>query len=293
MTKKQPHVLLIDINNITSMIRHASVKTPKSHQRKEEFVPQLILKETLDYIGRTARDFKATSIAIACDHGSWRKDVFPEYKQGREPDIYHDEKIEATEMAIRFFDEMTSAKVIRVKKAEGDDIIAVWCREQEGTFTTILSSDKDFEQLVRPGEVQLYSPTQKKFRESEDPEYDLFLKCIRGDRGDNIKSAFPRVRETVLKKAWEDPLEMQNLMETVKDEQKVGEAYRFNRQMISFEHIPESLCARILEVIEQPPAGTFNEIRILQYLSECSLKKYADMMEPYYHILRRTPVLKA
>jgi hypothetical protein len=46
----------------------------------------------------------------------------------------------------------------------------------------------------------------------EDIDYWLFLKLIRGDTGDNVPSAFPRVREVKLKEAFSDSYKMLNLL---------------------------------------------------------------------------------
>lgn len=37
--------LILDMNNLSAMIRYSCIKTPSSSQRKEPYVTQLILKE--------------------------------------------------------------------------------------------------------------------------------------------------------------------------------------------------------------------------------------------------------
>lgn len=288
--------LVLDMNNISAMIRFSAVKTPSSSQRKEPFVTQLILKEMLDYIGRQARDHKAQAIVVGCDsRRPWRRQKYPDYKAGREPDVYNDERKEATDLAIRFFDECTNARILKVDNTEADDVIAVWCQESEGVENVILSTDKDFEQLVEEGKTSLYSPTKKKFHEPEERDFQLFIKCIRGDKSDNLHSAYPRVRETVLRKAWDDPLEMQNLMETVtKDGHKVGDGYLFNRSMIDMAEIPSDVWQTIRNEIHQLHASrNFNDMAMLRFLTEAQLREHASMMEPYHRILKGVPTLRA
>lgn len=229
-----------------------------------------------------------------CDgKNTWRRKQYPEYKAGREPDVYEPEKREATDTAIRFFEECTNAMVLRVPGAEADDLIAVWCRHSRGVNNIIMSTDKDFEQLVDE-HTSLYSPTQKKFRTSETREYDLFEKCIRGDKGDNLPSAFPRVRSTRLKAAWEDPVEMQNLMEETPPVTgvKVFDQYEFNRKMIDLSLIPPMVEQQCLDAIQNAPKGNFSDMRMLRFLTEVELKKHADMMEPYHRYLKGRPVFQ-
>lgn len=286
--------LIVDLNNLIFITRYASVKTPSRSQRKEEFVKELIFKETLGSIVYFANTFKADSIVIACDSSDvWRKDIHPEYKAGRDhDDVYYRETIDAADMTKQFFRECTNSAVIEVPRTEADDIIAVFVQESDGVDNVILSSDKDFIQLIDEN-TSLYSPAQKKWRESDDGEYELFLKCIRGDRNDNVLSAYPRVRETKLKEAWEDPYKMQNLLETVrKDGKKVKDAYDFNSNLIDLSKQPSDIRQDIVDALHRPYNNNFGELKMLGWLGKHNLKEHADMLSFKERPLKKKFVLK-
>lgn len=135
-----------------------------------------------------------------------------------------------TDKFIRFLQEKTNASVLRENGIEGDDFVARWIDTHQEDEHIILSNDSDFIQLLS-NNVDIYNPTGKylltkdmalndegsiayieriitetkndikiKMKKSfpvevPDPEYELFKKCIRGDAGDNIMSAYPRCSE--------------------------------------------------------------------------------------------------
>lgn len=272
--------LIVDLNNNVFSTRYSKIKTPGRNQRKEEYVTELIFKDMITYIAKFANENKANSILIACDSPHvWRKDLYAEYKgASNHEDVYYDECIAAANLCKEFFRECTNSSVVEVPRTEADDIIAVFCQESEGVENIILSSDKDFIQLIDEN-TRLYSPTQKVWRESEDPDYDLFVKCIRGDKNDNVMSAFPRVYATRLEKAWNDPLEMQNLVETVrKDGVKVGDALDHNRSLIDLARIPDYIKNDIRAAITKPAQKAFGEFRIARFFTKNNLKKFNDIL---------------
>lgn len=279
---KKHHNLLVDLNNIVFATRFSKIASPSSAKRKEEYVPELIFKDALIAIVKYANEFKTNAIVIACDSPRvWRKDIFPEYKANRDhADIYYEETIEAANMLKTFFRDCTNVAVLEVPRTEADDIIAVFCQESDETvMNTILSSDRDFVQLIDENTF-LYSPSQQKQRTTEDAAYDLFFKCIRGDMNDNISSAYPRVWEKKLKEAWEDEYKMLNLMETVrKDGVKVGDAYSLNKNLIDLTAQPPEIKKQIIKEIRSPVQRKFGELRMMKWLGDHNLKKFANMIQ--------------
>lgn len=285
--------LVVDLNNNVFMIRHATIKTPKRNERREQFVKELIFKELVKYVVTFANEHKCDSIVIACDSPKvWRKDLYLDYKDSSHEDVYYEDCIEAANLAKEFFRTCTNSIVLEVPHTEADDIIAIYCNESEGVENIILSSDKDFMQLINE-RTRLYSPPQKKFREAEDPQYELFFKCIRGDRNDNIDSAYPRVRETKLKEAWDDPMAMQNLLETVRrDGKKVGECYDFNKKLIDLTMQPDWVKNDIRAAITTSQSKNFGEMRVMAFFGKNNLKKFSDMLTYKERPLRGQPKWK-
>lgn len=280
--------LLVDLNNIAFTIRRSSLKDPKRNERKDPFARELIFKEVVSHIVRFAVKHRVDAIAIMCDSPNvWRKDIYPEYKKRDDvEDVYFEDCINAINMIKDFFRECTNSGVYSVDRAEADDLIAFMALYSVGVSNLILSSDRDFVQLIDE-RTRLYSPPQKIFRTCEDAGYELFLKCIRGDKNDNIYSAFPRVREVVLKAAWEDPCEMQALMETVrKDGKKVGDVYAFNKSLIDLTAQPLDILKAMLAAFDEKQPANFSEFKIMRYYTEHFLKEYSDSLSTMYRPLR-------
>lgn len=184
---------------------------------------------------------------------SWRKDIYPMYKGNRPGEFakktekeQEDHKLlqEAFDDFVNYLDTKTNITVLQNKRAEADDMIAIFIEAHPDDRHILISSDSDFFQLLRHPNVMLYDPvkdiqirrdgvydddgnklsfivdTNAKIKVGKpDPdfevardwyEYALFLKCVRGDKTDYIFSAYPGVREkgsskTVgIREAYED-----------------------------------------------------------------------------------------
>lgn len=176
------------------------------------------------------RRFKADHIIITTDQNSWRKGVYPAYKLNRvserlkktpkeqEEDI---EILNAAKDFFEFFRNKTAIPCVRFDGAEADDIIATCILDNPDCDHIIMSTDRDFYHLVSSN-VMIFDPTMKLYitldgvfddkfepvidaktgkpKHMGEPEWNLFKKCIRGDRSDNIKPAYPRLREKGTKK---------------------------------------------------------------------------------------------
>jgi len=156
----------------------------------------------------------------------------------------------------KYLSTKTNCSVIRCPTAEADDVIARWIALHPQDEHTIVSSDSDFVQLVAPN-VQLYNgiddhlftvdgafddkgrklafeiKSDSKIRVGKaDPNFVvpenyqkwiLFMKCMRGDPGDNVFSAYPGVRVNGTKNKI-------GLTEAFADRDKKG--YNWNNMML-------------------------------------------------------------
>ena len=93
--------------------------------------------------------------------------------------------------------------------------------------------------------------------EQFDPEWSLFMKIIRGDSSDNIRSAFPRVREDRLRRAYQDQggLEWNNLINDsfrlLEHSQPVRPLYERNRMLIDLREQPDQIKMHADEIIRE------------------------------------------
>lgn len=149
-----------------------------------------------------------------------RKNVMPEYKSTRgikritNFDSFEDiedensAKINQISRLVHYL-QCLPIKVGTIEKAEADDMIAYLAQQLPQRFNsniTIVSSDKDYIQLVSP-KVTLYRPTQKKFYNTQEvlaelgvlPKNYILVKCLLGDGSDAISGIKGLGLKTVLK----------------------------------------------------------------------------------------------
>lgn len=195
--------------------------------------------------------------------------------------------------------EHTSITTLAAQGLEADDLVAGFIRKHPQDEITLISSDSDFVQLLKFPNLTIISPDSGKPQTLEEynnsAEYFLFVKCIRGDKTDDVMSAYPKVRETRLRKAFfEDPYEMTQIMETKwtdqdKIEHVVKDIYNENRIFIDLDLQPPHIKQLIENVIDTEMEKTkkFSFFHIMKFLGKYDLKKVADSIEQYKELLSR------
>ena len=149
----------------------------------------------LNNIRKLKVKFKPAELIIAMDANSWRKKEFIYYKAKREDDK------KASDINYKdFYQAMTEFKeelqqyfpfiTIHVRDAEGDDVVAILVHElhNKRKKITIASGDKDFKQLLKYKNVQLWSPRFEKFLTVVDAQEDLLRLILGGDSSDGVPS---------------------------------------------------------------------------------------------------------
>lgn len=185
-------LMVVDALNLAFRYKHA-----KSHDFAEDYVK---------VIDSLKKSYKAGKVIITCDQGSssYRKEIYPEYKQNRS-DKYADQTPEEALEFEMFFEEFNRAvelvaekyPVLRFNKVEADDI-AAYIVKQIPQYAVdevwLISSDKDWdllinEQVNRFSYVTRKEVTHDNWNEHYDcePEQYISIKCLMGDSGDNVK----------------------------------------------------------------------------------------------------------
>lgn len=177
----------VDAASAINLVRHSTLATLLSYKR---------------LYGR-----QYGQMVIATDgRNYWRRDLFEYYKWSRKQmrkdskldwQLIHDVTNQFKEEFMAYF----PYPVIRVDKAEADDVIAVMCEfTQEHELITIglesdipqptliLSSDGDFKQLHKYSNVRQWSPLLKKYvtASKDGIAFDLMEKIVKGDGGDGV-----------------------------------------------------------------------------------------------------------
>lgn len=153
------------------------------------------------------KSYKSSKLIIAGDMGasSYRKNLYPEYKQNRK-DKYADQTEAEKEAFELFFEEVQGIlaryesegifQVARFQGVEADDIAAyIVSKRKRYNLEQIwlISSDKDWDLLVTPGVSRFSYVTRKEvthdnWHEHYDFDVDSYIsiKCLMGDSGDNV-----------------------------------------------------------------------------------------------------------
>lgn len=180
---------------------------------------------------------------------------------------------------------------------EADDLMAGVVQEYNTTHDiVIVSSDKDLMQLLRYDNVTLIDPAtdEKRTLDKHDNNADFFMfeKCIRGDMGDNVGSALPRVRSTKIKLAFDDTYEREKMMHTTwKDQEgkefQVQTLYNENKLLMDLSCQPDDIKALIKSTIENAIAdpGKYSHFHFLRFCGKYDLKRVSDQVEQFVPML--------
>tara|TARA_B100000683_G_scaffold73718_2_gene72422 strand:- start:266 stop:1318 length:1053 start_codon:yes stop_codon:yes gene_type:complete len=157
----------------------------------------------------TIRRLKPTRVVIVFDGkggSNRRKSVYKGYKEGRTGLTklnrlagYEDLEDQQVSMRNQFkrlieYLQILPITMTYIDYVEADDIIAYLANHYFKKEVTILSSDKDFLQLVNE-RIQVFTPTKKKMYTEKEvvedygvtPQNLIFYRVLMGDKSDNIK----------------------------------------------------------------------------------------------------------
>lgn len=154
------------------------------------------------------KSYKARWVVIAADQGSssYRKQLYPDYKQNRKDKFAEQTEAERAAFELFFEDyqqtleyirQNTTYPVIQFKQTEADDIAAYIAQivdEYPVDHTWLISSDKDWDLLISDKVSRFSYVTRKEVTANNwHTHYDfpqdayISVKCLMGDSGDNVK----------------------------------------------------------------------------------------------------------
>lgn len=313
--------LLIDTANMFFRARH------QAHRASDSWTKLgFALHLTLMSVNKVARRFQADHVVFALEGRSWRKDYYEPYKKNRAvargkmtEDEAEEDKLfwETYDNLTKYLTEKTNCSVIRCATAEADDVIARWIALHPQDEHVIISSDTDYVQLIADNVKQYNGITdelitlkgvfndkdqpvldkQKNPKLVEDPQYQLFLKCIRGDVSDNVFSAFPGARETGTKNkigirdAYEDRSKkgfnwnnfmLQRWSDHNEVEHRVLDDYERNRTLIDLtaqpDDVKQAVDTCIREQVSHKDIGQVGA-HFLKFCGKFELTKLSDQAE--------------
>ena len=182
-------MILIDFNQV--MVSSVTSAWHKKHRFTEAEMMAIFL-EKLRFYNKKFRD-KYGKMVICCDDKNyWRRDIFPFYKAGRKIDrqtsnIDWPMIFQCMKKIKKDIQEKFPWPLIEVSRCEADDIISVLCDIGAASNEPIMivSADQDMIQCHRYPGVKQFSPNKKKLI-TEEIDYHLWHKIVRGDSGDGI-----------------------------------------------------------------------------------------------------------
>lgn len=222
---------------------------------------------------------KYGKMILACDGGSWRKNVFAEYKAARKTNreassIDWVEVWRVINLVREEIKENLPFKVVQVTGAEADDIIATLVESTQefgqGEPVMIVSADKDFIQLQKYNNVSQFSPMTKKIVTDKNPRKYLIEHILRGDSGDGVPNVLSPDDVFVDASKRQTPLKAKLVDEWIANYSKLADVmdhdtYRNfirNRRCIDLSYIPEDVATEILAEYnkqeETPNSKVFN-----------------------------------
>lgn len=265
---------------------------------RNEYDPIFFQHWVLNALRRYNLEFRGQygEMTVCCDSPSWRKDYFPYYKMNRKKkrdndDIDWKSVFENFNQIIETIGNNFPYKTLKVEQSEADDIIAVSVknfRETSNEPILIISSDKDFMQLKKHGNVKQYCPRTKKFiNEVSDLEVineNLLEHIITGDTSDGIPNIFSdddvfvnddKKQQRATKKRVED---MKNEIKS-NNINKYSSAISRNTVLIDLDKIPENVVSEILEHINRDRKG--NMQKCFSYLLKNNYKELVKKIDDF------------
>ena len=253
-------MILVDLNQVMISNLVEQMKISKTTQVDENFVRHMILNSIRSYRNKFYREYG--ELVICCDDRNyWRKDIFPYYKAHRKKDREKSDldwnEIFRVLNGIR--DDLRDFfpyKVLKIECAEADDIIAAMVKRFPDRKILILSSDKDFAQLQCYGNVEQYSPMQKKKITHKNPFEYIKKHIIRGDRGDGIPNflseddclVLGKRQKSIMTKRLDEWLKFEHPEEFCDEKMLYG--YRRNEALVDLSKIPKWIHDKVADMYD-------------------------------------------
>jgi len=191
ITEQENTLLVVDALNLAFRYKHSGATD--------------FAEDYLRTVQSLKKSYRASHVIIACDQGSssYRKAIYPEYKQNRKDKFELQTDAEKAQFEL-FFEDFTKTlehiqnttdyPVVRFQGVEADDIAAyIVAKKLPIDNIWLVSSDKDWDLLVSPTVSRFSYVTRKEttidnWNEHYDfePEDYISIKCLTGDSGDNV-----------------------------------------------------------------------------------------------------------
>ena len=284
-------------------------KNPSTQSKK------LIKHFIINSVRANFRTHKAKygKMVLACDSGSWRYDVFSQYKYTRklkrESDTSGVNWSFVSEVKEELIDELAQFfpfSVVKVPKGEGDDVIAVLTKliseqqpdsENVNVFgdcdpedILIISSDIDNYQLHQHKNVRQFSPMMKKLVKPDGPARNALIeKIVKGDTGDGVMNIrmpantfVEGVRQKPIAQTYLDKFfEAKNPIDICETEEQ-RENYKRNEQLVSYQMIPKDIQDSIISCYNYQISKKHSKMQLMNYFVKNDMSNLLSQIHDFY-----------
>jgi len=300
--------LIIDTTNILWRVAAARGKYHTGGTPEEQ--AGLALHMSLQVFNKLYKTHAPDRIAVTFEGArNWRKEYTrsSECLSGR---VYKANRVRDDSMAhifelIRSFENLvknhTSLICLSNPILEGDDLFAGYVQRYTAVGDTVIgvSGDKDFVQLLKHPNFTLINPDTYRPRQLEDvcgsrsADFFMFEKAMRGDRGDNVFPALPRVQKKRLLRCMSDDYELTQLMnetwnftdpETGRQQEfSVRQLFEENNLLMNLECQPAHIRQAIDETIDSAikECGKFSFFHFSKFCGQHGLKQVIDNAQQF------------
>lgn len=305
--------VLIDAHNLLYRTFFGNIKDKES----EDIIFGLCYQAAIITMNKYYKQYNPDRLIMFFDHSSWRK-VYTnsdecvshlQYKGNRRQKLStsQKEKLEIFDEHIDEFYEILKNKTniitVKEKYLEADDLIAFFVQKYETDENYIISSDKDYMQLITNNTkvVDPFTDTFRTLKEySDDPEFFMMFKCFRGDKSDNVQSAYPRLYKTKMIDAYGDEYKLNNLLENeftvpvmedggnVREvKYKTKDLYKENELLMSLTAQPEGIRELGMSALERDMdmEKSFDYYKLMRFCAKNDMVRLVENFDKYKNML--------
>lgn len=279
-----------------------------------ETLSSFALHKAMFSMNKMFKKFKPDNVIAAFDNSSWRKlytdsdkcITHKKYKSNRRKNMdaqkaaryaVFDKHVSELKLMLK---EKTGILVLEGAYLEADDIISGYIESRYDENHIIITGDNDYLQLLRYDNVQIYDAMVDKMKSLDeydnDPDYYIFTKCIRGDNSDFVMSAYPKLRETKMKKAYTDTFTFENIMnheftvDTFDDDGnlvektfKTKDVFEENKLLMDLRCQPDDIKQLINLSIERciKERSSYDMFEFMRYCNRNKLKNISSGMDSF------------